>query len=236
MLVSVIIPALNEAENIRACLAAARWDYPPDAVEIIVVDGGSTDGTSGLIPAGATLIRGSRGRAVQLNRGAAAAHGAVFVFCHADSRLPAGWREAVYETLSRPGIVGGTFQTLILPANWLFKFRNRWVLPTRWQIMFGDQTQFMRRETFIQVGGYPEIPLMEDVEMMRALHRLGRLARVSPQVRVTTSARRFAERGVLRQVLLNTWNMTRYLYFGATPEQIARSYRSSRERESGELL
>ena len=230
MLVSVIIPALNEAENIRPCVAAARQDYPPDAVEIIVADGGSTDGTPNLIPAGATLLRAPRGRAVQLNRGAAAAHGEVFVFCHADSRLPACWREAVYKTLNRPNVVGGTFQTLILPDNWLFKLRNRWVLPTRWQIMFGDQAQFMRRETFVQVGGYPEIPLMEDVEMMRALHRLGRLARVCPHVRVTTSARRFAERGVLRQVLLNAWNMTRYLYFGATPEQIARSYRSSRER------
>ncbi len=229
--VSVIIPALNEAENIRPCVTAARQDYPPDAVEIIVVDGGSTDGTPDLLPPDVTLIAAPRGRAVQFNRGAAAARGEVFVFCHADSRLPTGWREVVYEILNRPNVVGGTFQTLILPENWLFKFRNRWVLPTRWQIMFGDQTQFMRRETFAQVGGYPEIPLMEDVEMMRALHRLGRLARVNPQVRVTTSARRFTERGVLRQVLLNVWNMTRYLHFGATPEQIARSYRSSREHE-----
>lgn len=235
MLVSVIIPALNEAENIARCVAAARRDYPPNAVEIIVVDGGSTDGTPARIPAGAMLLRAPRGRAAQMNRGAAAAHGELFVFCHADSRLPAGWREAVCETLRRPGVVGGTFQTLILPANWLLKLRNRWVFPTRWQIMFGDQAQCMRRDTFIQVGGYPEIPLMEDVEMMRALHGLGRLARVHPQARVTTSARRFAERGVLRQILLNAWNMTRYLYFGATPEQIARSYRSSRERESGEL-
>lgn len=232
ILVSVIIPALNEAENIQSCVAAARQDYTPDTAEIIVVDGGSTDGTPDLIPSDAMLISAPRGRAMQLNRGAAVAHGEVFVFCHADSRLPAGWREAVCETLSRSNVVGGTFQTLILPDNWLFKFRNRWVLPARWQIMFGDQTQFMRRETFVQVGGYPEIPLMEDVEMMRALHRLGRLARVRPQVRVTTSARRFAERGVLRQVLLNVWNMTRYLYFGATPEQIARSYRSSRERHT----
>lgn len=230
MLASVIVPALNEAENIRPCVAAARQDYPSDAVEVLVVDGGSTDGTPDLIPPDVMFIAAPRGRAIQLNRGAAAAHGEIFVFCHADSRLPVGWREAVYETLNQSNVVGGTFQTLILPDNWLFKFRNRWVFPTRWQIMFGDQAQFMRRETFAQVGGYPEIPLMEDVEMMRALHRLGRLARVRPQVRVTTSARRFAERGVLRQVLLNAWNMTRYLHFGATPEQIARSYRSSRER------
>jgi len=230
MLVSVIIPALNEAENIARCVAAARQDYPPDAVEIIVVDCGSTDGTPDMIAADATLIRAPRGRAVQMNCGAAASRGDTLVFCHADCRLPAGWREAVSETLSQPNVVGGTFQTLILPDNWLFKYRNRWVFPTRWPIMLGDQVQFMGRDTFVQVGGYPEIPLMEDVEMMRALHLLGRLARVSPQVRVTTSARRFAEHGVLRQILLNAWNMMRYLYLGATPEQIARSYRSSRER------
>lgn len=234
MLVSVIIPALNEAENIRACAAAARREYPPDAVEIIVVDGGSTDGTLDQIPADVTRIQGPRGRAVQMNRGAAAARGEVLVFCHADSRLPAGWREAVCETLSQRGVVGGTFQTLILPANWLWKIRNRWVFPTRWQIMFGDQAQFVRRETFIHVGGYPEIPLMEDVEMMRALHRFGRLARANSQIRVITSGRRFAERGTVRQIALNVWNMTRYLVFGATPERIARSYQSSRERETGE--
>lgn len=231
MLASVIIPALNEAENIQSCISAARREYPSDLVEIIVADGGSTDGTPDLLPPDVVLITAPRGRAVQLNRGAAAAHGEIFVFCHADSQMPAGWREAVCETLGRTGVIGGTFQTLIMPENWLFEIRNRWVLPARWQIMFGDQTQFMYRDSFLRVGGYPEIPLMEDVEMMRNLHRFGRLVRVCPQVRVTTSARRFAERGVLRQVLINAWNMTRYLYFGATPEQIARSYQSTRERQ-----
>jgi glycosyltransferase involved in cell wall biosynthesis len=182
-----------------------------------------------LVPDDATLLASPRGRAVQLNRGAAAAQGNIFVFCHADSFLPAGWHEAVVNALSDPDVSGGTFQTLILPANWMLKLRNRWVFPPKWSIMFGDQVQFMRRKTFKEVGGFPEIPLMEDVEMSRALHKMGRLVRIDPDVRVITSGRRFAERGYLRQSLLNGWNMFRYLNLGATPEEIARSYRSSRE-------
>lgn len=234
MLISVIIPALNEAENIERCIAAARQAYTTDEVEIIVVDGGSTDATPDLIPDDVTLRSSPRGRAVQLNRGAEAAVGEIFVFCHADSLLPLGWREAVVDALDDPAVSGGTFQTLILPANWMLKIRNRWVFPPKWSIMFGDQVQFMRRATFEAVRGFPEIPLMEDVEMSRALHEAGRLVRIDPDVRVITSARRFAERGYLWQSLLNGWNMFRYLNLGATPEQIARSYRSSREETTSE--
>lgn len=234
MLVSVIIPALNEAENIARCIADARRDYTGDEVEIIVVDGGSTDGTPDRVPNDVTLLASPRGRAVQLNRGAAAADGDILVFCHADSFLPAGWREAVIDALRNPAVSGGTFQTLILPANWMLKIRNHWVLPPRWSLMYGDQVQFMRCETFEAVGGFPEIPLMEDVEMSRALHDAGRLVRIDPDVRVITSARRFAERGYLRQSLLNGWNLFRYLNLGATPEQIARSYRSSCEEAASE--
>ncbi len=229
MRVSAIIPALNEAKNIARCIEAARRDYAPDALEVIVVDGGSTDGTPARVPDDVTLLISPRGRALQLNRGARAATGEILVFCHADSQLPAGWRKAVVDALNAPEVSGGTFQTLILPANWMMKIRNRWVFPPRWSIMFGDQVQFMRRATYEAVGGFPEIPLMEDVEMSRALHEAGRLVRIDPALRVITSARRFADRGYLRQSLLNGWNMFRYLRLGATPEQIARSYRSSRE-------
>lgn len=230
MLVSVIIPALNEVENIAACVAAARSDYYPTEVEILVVDGGSTDGTPSHVPHDATRLHTPPGRAIQLNRGAEAALGEILVFCHADSRLPQGWREAVIEALSDPEITGGTFQTLIMPADhWLLRLRNGWVFPANWQGMFGDQVQFMRRVTFEEIGGFPQIPLMEDVEMSRALHERGRLVRIDPAIRVVTSSRRFEERGALRQTLLNGWNLFRYLYLGVKPERIARSYRSSRE-------
>jgi rSAM/selenodomain-associated transferase 2 len=230
VLVSVIVPALNEAQTIAACVAAARRDYPRDQVEIVVVDAGSTDGTPDRVPPDATLIRSPRGRAVQMNRGAAGSRGEVLVFCHADSRLPEGWRGAVIEALQRHGVSGGTFQTLILPGRspilWI---RNRLAFPANWRIMYGDQAQFMSRATFEQVGGFPEIPLMEDVEMSRALDQVGELVRIRPSLRVVTSSRRFLERGTLLQSLVNFWSMVRYLYLGAAPGDIACTYRSSRE-------
>ena len=230
MLVSVIIPALNEAENIQRCVHDARRGYTVQQVEIVVVDGGSHDCTREIVPADATLIQSPRGRALQMNRGAAAAEGDILVFCHADTFLPVGWREAIVEALADTEISGGTFQTMILPAKGFLRWRNRWRFAANWRVMFGDQVQFMRRETFDAVGGFPEIPLMEDVEMARALHGQGKLVRLPGNLRVETSSRRFRERGVLRQILLNAGSMFRYLYLGAKPEQIAQRYRSSREQ------
>ncbi|MBN1582333.1 MAG: TIGR04283 family arsenosugar biosynthesis glycosyltransferase [Anaerolineae bacterium] len=228
MLVSVIIPTLNEAKNILKTIQAARRDYTPEQVEIVVVDGGSTDDTPGLIPPGVTLIRSPRGRAVQMNAGARGSHGELLAFCHADSQLPAGWREAIIDSLGHPGVSGGCFQTLLSPPKGILHLVNAIRFPADWRIMFGDLVQFMSRATFDQIGGFAEIVLMEDVEMMRTLHLVGRLVR--PDLRVITSSRRFVERGPLRQWLLSFWCMIRYLYLGATPEDIARVYVSSREK------
>ena len=93
--------------------------------------------------------------------------------------------------------------------------------------MTGEMGQFMRKDTFYEVEGFPEIPLMEDIEMSRRLKHTGRLVR--PNLRVITSARRFEERGWVRQYVLNIYNLTRYLYFDVSPEEVAASYRSSRE-------
>ncbi|MDY7078218.1 MAG: TIGR04283 family arsenosugar biosynthesis glycosyltransferase [Chloroflexota bacterium] len=232
MLVSVIIPALNEADNIQQAVSAARRCYAPDQVEIVVVDGGSSDGTPDLVPPDVALIHSPRGRAVQMNRGATVSRGDILVFCHADSQLPVGWREAVVESLSQPGVSGGTFQTLIMPQQGVSHLiRNRMRFPSNWRFMFGDQVQFMSRSTYEQVAGFQEIPLMEDVEMSRVLNGIGRLVRVPLPMRVITSSRRFAERGAIRQSLLNLYCLIRYLYFGATAEEIARVYRSSREEQ-----
>ncbi len=162
-----------------------------------------------------------------MNHGAAASRGGILVFCHADSQLPAGWREAVVEALSRPGVSGGSFQVTIRPARGILHLLNRLRLPADWRVMFGDQAQFMSRGAFYRVGGFPEIPLMEDLEMSRKLRQAGRLVRVA--LRVTTSSRRFLERGPLRQWLLDVRYVIQYLYLGAAPEQIARLYTSSRE-------
>jgi rSAM/selenodomain-associated transferase 2 len=232
MLVSVIIPALNEAENITRTIRAARRNYTLDEVEIVVVDGGSTDGTPDLVPPppDVRLLHSSRGRAVQMNHGARACSGEIFIFCHADSQLPAGWREAVIEALRPPGVSGGCFQTLLLPEKGILRLINRLRFPADWRIMFGDLAQFMPRAVYDRVGGIPEIPLMEDVEMARQLHGVGKLVRVP--LRVITSSRRFLENGPLRQWLLSLRCMIRYLYLGATPEDIVQVYRSSREESA----
>jgi len=228
MRASVIIPVLNEVEQIARTIEAAQRDYSKREVEIIIVDGGSTDGTLDAIPDGVVLVRGARGRAVQMNAGANIAKGEIFVFCHADTLMPAGWLEAVEDTLVDPKVSGGVFQCTTLPESFfLMKFFNRINAPAQWQFMTGEMGQFMRRDTYFQVGGFPEIPLMEDIEMSRRLKVAGRLER--PELRVVTSSRRFEERGWVRQYLLNLYNLTRYLYFGATPEQVAASYQSSRE-------
>jgi GT2 family glycosyltransferase len=164
-----------------------------------------------------------------MNRGARASSGEILIFCHADSLLPAGWREAAIAALDRPGVSGGFFQTLILPEKGILRLINRLKLPADWRIMFGDLAQFMPRRVYDLVGGFPEIPLMEDVEMARRLHSAGKIVRLP--LRVVTSSRRFLENGPLRQWLLSLRCMIGYLYLGATPEEIARVYRSSRERD-----
>lgn len=218
----MIIPALDEADNIERSIAAARRDYGPREVEIIVVDGGSTDGTSDLVPEDEVLIHAPAGRAVQMNRGAAVARGQILVFCHADSRLPTGWRRPVIDALSRPGVSGGAFAIRLEPARGILHLVNLPRYPADWRLMYGDQAQFMTRQTFEQAGGFPEIPIMEDLEMMRSLHRQGRLVRIP--LRVTSSSRRFLERGPLRQLWLDVRLVLRYLALNTEPEEIARDY------------
>jgi rSAM/selenodomain-associated transferase 2 len=226
MLVSVVIPVLNEAPQIALTLEAARRGYGPDEVEIIVVDGGSSDGTLKLIPPDVLLLHAPRGRAVQLNRGAVAARGEVLLFCHSDSELPVGWREALLRALDRPKVAGGVFMLHLVPARGILHLVNHLPLLYDWRTMYGDQGQFMKRETFERVGGYAEIPLMEDVEMMRRLRQYGKLVRL--RQRLKTSSRRFLERGPLRQLCLVVTLVFRYLYLGASPETLARDYRNTR--------
>jgi rSAM/selenodomain-associated transferase 2 len=226
MLVSVIIPALNEAENLAQTIGAVRRQYPVGEVEIIVVDGGSRDGTPGRVPADARLIFARRGRAVQMNAGARTSTGEILVFCHADTHLPSGWREAVIRALAQPGVSGGSFQIECIPPLGVFHLLNRLWLPPDWRLMFGDQALFMPRRIFEYLGGFPCIPLMEDLEMARELHNAGHLVRLP--LRVSTSSRRFQDRGAIRQLLLDAWLWARYLYFGASPQELARYYEPHR--------
>ena len=227
-LVSVVIPALNEAEQIGETIAAARRDYGVDEVEVIVVDGGSTDGTPDLVPPSATLARAPRGRAAQMNHGACLAHGEALVFCHADTQLPPGWREAVLEALECPGVAGGAFWPRLVPTRGMLHFLHLLSTTSVWWTIYGDHAQYMRRATYARVGGFREQPFLEDVEMARALHRAGRMVRLP--LRVRTSSRRFLERGPIKQAFTDMWCLARYLILGATAEELVPLYRSSREK------
>lgn len=230
MRVSVVVPVLNESEHIAACIESIRSDYSHDDVEIIVVDGGSSDDTLQRVPAGELVIVSPRGRAVQMNHGANEGTGEVLVFCHGDTLLPLGWREAVLQALGKPGVCLGCFRLRLDPPCGILRLINRLPFPRNWRFVFGDQVQFMRRETFETVGGFPEIPLMEDVEMSRWLARRGRIVRVA--LTAVTSSRRFLERGPLKQFGVDLVCWTRYVFLGARPEDLLRLY-APQEADTG---
>ena len=222
--VSVIIPALNEAARIRAALRLARAGGPH---EIIVADGGSADDTCATAQAaGATVIQSKPGRARQMNAGAARATGNVLCFLHADTLLPDNWARVVQETLERPGIVAGSFGFRIAEefagrrlVEWTTNLRSRW-----FQAPYGDQTQFLRRALFEELGGFANLPLMEDYELNQRLRRRGRVA--TSAVAAITSGRRWKTLGLVRTTLINRMIITGY-HLGVCPHKLAKFYRRS---------
>ena len=193
--VSVVIPALDEAGRIGRCVGSA---LAGGAGEVIVVDGGSSDGTRQVAKAaGACVIEAPRGRAAQMNAGAARATGDVLVFLHADTRLPSGSAARVCGALSVDGSVGGAFSwgTDDTPFAGVFTLAGRMRLAV-FRVPYGDQALFVTRRTFEDLGGYPPQPVMEDWELARRLMRLGSV-RVLPE-RVLTSSRRWNRGGVVR--------------------------------------
>ncbi len=193
--VSVVIPALDEAGGVGAAVSSA---LEGGACEVIVVDGGSTDRTREIAAAaGARVIEAPRGRAGQMNAGAAEAKGEALVFLHADTRLPASSAALVRDALGVEGTSGGAFRwgTDDTPLAALFNFAGLTRLAV-FRVPYGDQALFCARRTFEDLGGYPLQPVMEDWELARSLLRLGSV----PILRecVLTSSRRWNRAGVVR--------------------------------------
>lgn len=222
--ISIVVPALNEAAGIQATLASLQ-PLRARGHEVVVVDGGSTDDTPGLAaPLADRVVASARGRAVQQNAGASAAAGSVLLFLHADTALPDGADARVLDGLRESGRGWGRFDVRLSGRHPLLRIVGRMIgLRSRLSgIATGDQAIFVRREWFGRVGGFPEVPLMEDVAITRALKRLG--PPLCLRDRVTTSSRRWEERGIVRTIVL-MWRL-RWAYFrGVDPAELARRYR-----------
>jgi len=224
--ISVIIPTLNEAETILTTIMSAN--SAPE-VELIVADGGSTDGTADIAAkAGTRVLVTSPGRARQMNAGAAVATGDVLLFLHADTTLPQGFDTYVRETLKENTVVAGAFEFKAIPslpgmniierlANW----RSR-----RLQLPYGDQGIFVRAELFRKLGGFPEVQIMEDFELIRRIRRYGRVA--TANIPVLTSSRKWKARGVLSTTLLNQVIILGHL-IGVPPEHLSTWYNRNRD-------
>ncbi|MGH6684187.1 MAG: TIGR04283 family arsenosugar biosynthesis glycosyltransferase [Pseudolabrys sp.] len=220
MKLSIIMPVLDEAAEIEAALAALA-PLRMRGIEVIVVDSGSRDGTSDLARSLADrVITAPRGRAEQMNAGAAAANGDVLLFLHADSRLPEDADRLVLDRLARSGRAWGRFDMrfdnglglIALMMNWRSRLTG---------IATGDQALFVTLTAFEHAGGFPAIALMEDVALSTKLKRISRP--LALDVRVTTSARRWRKHGVIRTVLL-MWRLRLAYFLGADPAKLAQVY------------
>lgn len=216
---SVIIPALDEAAWIAASVESARRD--PGA-EVLVVDGGSSDATADVArSAGATVLAGPRGRAAQMNTGARAARGETLLFLHADTRLAGGYGPVIHATLARQDTALGAFRLSIDGPGPGLRFVNAAAnLRARWlSLPYGDQGLFLRATTLAELGGFPEIPILEDYVLVRAARRSGRV-RIAP-LTVATSSRRWLQSGVLRTTLRHQMVLLGY-HLGVDTGRLAR--------------
>jgi rSAM/selenodomain-associated transferase 2 len=222
MRLSVIVPMLNEERAIGATLDAIQ--HGSAEAEIIVVDGGSSDRSVEIAYArGVQILGAGRGRARQMNAGAAAAHGDVLVFVHADTIVPATFASDIACALADSRVAGGRFDIELddssLPSRVLgnlISLRSRLMRSAT-----GDQAIFVRCNTFVALGGFMEIDLCEDVDFARRLKRSGRVACL--RSRVVTSARRWSQSGMLRTVL-KMWLIKSLFLAGVSPARLQRYY------------
>ncbi len=227
--ISIIIPVLNEAPTIASVISTAQT---AKNIEIIVADGGSSDGTAEIATSlGVRVISTAPGRAAQMNAGAAAATGDILVFLHADTHLPPEYDSGARRALAQPSAAGGAFELKIdapqqslrlveIGVNW----RSRFL-----QMPYGDQAIFLYSATFDKIGGFPDLPLMEDFEFVRRLKKQGRIE-IVPQP-VLTSARRWQQLGVIQTTAINQIVIIAY-FLGVSPDRLAFWYKRQKKNSS----
>lgn len=222
MKISIVTPVLNEAAEIEDALPMLA-PLRKHGAEVIVVDGGSSDGTAQLAgPLADTVLAASRGRAAQMNAGAAIARGDVLLFLHADTRLPENADRLILDGLAATGRAwgrfdvrfddGGIMRAVAILMNWRSRLTG---------IATGDQALFVTRAAFDRVGGFPSIALMEDVALSTRLKRIGRP--LCLHACVAPSSRRWRRHGVWRTMLL-MWRLRLAYFFGADPLRLAKAY------------
>lgn len=226
-IISIIIPALNEEKMLGATLAGLANE---PGIEVIVVDGGSTDQTKAVAEDyGGRVLNAAGGRARQMNTGAAQATGDILLFLHADTLLPHGFGEPVRAVLANRKIAAGAFRLAIDGPGFGLRFietmanlRSRWLgLP------YGDQAIFLKTALFRKLGGFPDQPIMEDFVLMRRLKSSGKIT-ILP-LAAMTAARRWQQLGLLKTTLINQAIVIAYLY-GVSPDALVKWYRGLRDR------
>ncbi len=219
--VTIIVPVLDEAHIIEAALTRLRRDFGD--CELIVVDGGSSDDTTHLAATHARVLSASPGRALQMNEGARHADGDVLWFVHADTAIDPQALHQLRAALADPGTVGGglslRFDRYTPSLDYLARVST--LRARRLHHVFGDQAMFVRREVFERLGGFAPLPLMEDLEFSRRLHRTGRMV-VLPATS-TASSRRFTRYGTLRMIAFMQYLKLLFLA-GVSPERIRLRY------------
>ena len=226
--ISIVIPTLNEASTIAKTISYCKRGAN---IRIIVVDGGSDDGTAQIAHhEGAKVYITEPGRARQMNYGADRAEGDILLFLHADTLLPEDYDRRIRRIMSKSGVAAGAFTLHIETSSGLLRFIQHTInfRARLFQMPYGDHGIFIKKSLFQKMGGFSEMPIMEDFEMMRRLRRKGKI--VIDPAHVTTSTRRWENLGILRTTFINKIVLLGYK-FGVAPEKLSRLYRGTRNKE-----